>query len=268
MKKIACFLFLVFAVIGECAWIGLLSSRSFSLDSFQWALRVDNASNFSYDGSFLLSQWSDLSGGSRHGTQSTDVKKPLYVASCTPSGAPCIRGDGNNSVLDFGNHAYIKTNAPWTMFLVFKVRNFLTETVPYLGHFTTNTTTTYGIIPTKIAGRINFGGTGFAQLSTEAHAFDFSKWNVVTLSFDGADHAATSSYSLFNGSTVVPVDGTGGAGGWNQGNSYFAMNRYLDGVYYQSAEFDVAAILISDGSLTDTSRSLIISHLKRTYGVE
>jgi hypothetical protein len=68
-----------------------------------------------YDGSNLVSAWTDSSGGGHDATQSTSSSKPLYVANALNS-QPGIRFDGADDFLDVAGGSF----AIAQVFIVFK----------------------------------------------------------------------------------------------------------------------------------------------------
>lgn len=218
------------------------------------------------DGSNKVSQVLDKGPYHSSATQSTGAKQPDYVAASQNGlGIVRIANTQNGPVLDLGTDVLITPSAGFCFFIAFKVNAFATEPVPYIGNFQTNAGTAYGIITEKFNGRLNAGGTGLAQIKSDVAAFTFTNFNVLTIQGVGGTVSDAANYRLFSGATELTVSSGGIAGGWVQANSYLGKGRYIDGVWYESADYDIGELIIYSGAMSDADRNSVINYLRSKW---
>ena len=252
-------------------WVSGGSAEPFSPDLISGLTRwfdFSDLTTITKDGSDLVSQVVDKSSNAVNATQSTAGKKPTYVAA-SQNGKSILRFSGaqNGPVLDLGTGTLITTATGFSIFIAFKVNTFLTEVQPYLANFKTDASTTYGIMTEQNTGRLHSGGSGLAQLKSDASAFTFTDFGIATIQGVGSDVTSVANYNLLNNANSLNVNSGGLAGGWVHANSYFGMSRYSDGTWYASATYDAGELLIYNGTMSTASRTSIISYLKTKWGI-
>lgn len=158
----------------------LPSAVDFSTANLSGLRAWGRADTLVYDGSNLVSEYTDKTGNGYSPVQATGANKPLYISSDSAiGGRPSVEGDGVNSfMLDA---SFPSTNQPLTIFLVAKRNVIAASTGYYIAGNSANT-------PQVFSRSVNNGETAAwanaPQLNSGINGD--TNYHIIAVVFDGA----------------------------------------------------------------------------------
>lgn len=210
-----------------------------------------------------VARWEDKSGNARHFTQGTANNRPTLRTN-SQNGLATLEFDGSNDRLVGDSTQYIKTNAAFTIYAVYKA-NSTSGQYPVVFASKSNQTENWRLIDSTDAtyGPIGFGSisAGFARGYVATRSFR-GTFVLVAVNFGGsgattlANYAATLNASFKGNFSSIATAGTygsdtGDASVGGSSNNQFFLNG------------NIAELIVYDTKLSDANDGVMRSYLSR-----
>lgn len=207
-----------------------------------------------------VARWEDKSGNARHFTQGTANNRPTLRTSSLNS-LSTLEFDGTNDRLSGDTTQYVKSNSPFTIYIVYKVESS-SGNYPALFGTKTNQTENWRIIEADTSQTsyrtFGFGSASAAFATARANSTTRGNWYVGHISIGGGANAVSNYSASINNSTVT-LSASGAYGTETGANA--SIGAQADNLNFLKG--NVAELIIYDSQLSFANHTIIMNYLKR-----